>query len=941
MAGYTGDWDPDERDTEGWLEEAICPKLIDFIQKILSQYPDDGQIFKEMIQNAEDAGANTVTILADTRHFHQSFNPVTLERFPHLKYFKGPALCIYNNQEFTSGDWRSIRMLHQSVKEKNPMKVGRFGLGFKSVFHLTEVPLDVAKTIVNVCKKNSVNLVELPAHVEKDLDLQGFLAHVSCGSHQSQDEAMLRDVIVEIQRKHERLNVTPEKCSDLKLVKEILTRLKEEDSACDGTVLIPVQIPENPLALRFKPAKDCTIVSGGMEAASSRSAAIYIVNPQITPDTARALGALDMRARAMEGLEAIDFGYGQREDLIDRLKDLLEHSYRDGLSVPKELIQNADDAGARKVFFLLDERENPDARSNLFYPQMASQQGPAVWAYNDAKFSDKDIANITRLGAQTKEDASKTQQDIKIYEELDVNVKMTNIAEDLCEVKACDSTTHWRVAWATGTGESAGIARSQWLSSNDSMKFLNGKIPPETARILGVKTKKREDFVRMAKALPWAQKEELTTRIKRLLQGYTFDSSILQELIQNAEDARATEIHFIKDFRNLSTERVVEGCSFLQGPALCVYNNSFFTEEDLKGIISLGEGSKGLEPLKVGQYGVGFNAVYHLTDIPSFWTRRSDGKEVMVVLDPNCQHLPVEGGVRLEEIDQNSYSDTFQGFLRDCQPEYMSKPGTLFRFPLRTEEMAKTSQIKDLPVADPENSPAWNDSSVGILDTVMMDVYNYLDSMSDLTELIKLPLVCDTENKRLFHAENVVIYASEDEVFAECIQKLPVKFGGFASLFKRLGEEGTVDAEDLPPNIDEVLRQIRQTLTEAWRQPCLTKRRRVVMRLYMQWNPARNFDKEFCTKAVEKALKAVILDKNAVEDSLSHDLTGLAEFVHDPDLISVARQLEVCVGRHTHMRYPHCRRQGKIPADVYVTDEARDACGYAEQALQRARRLLM
>ena len=28
-------------------------------------------------------------------------------------------------------------MLGQSVKEKDPFKVGKFGLGFKSVFHMT------------------------------------------------------------------------------------------------------------------------------------------------------------------------------------------------------------------------------------------------------------------------------------------------------------------------------------------------------------------------------------------------------------------------------------------------------------------------------------------------------------------------------------------------------------------------------------------------------------------------------------------------------------------------------------------------------------------------------------------------------------------------------------------------------------------------------------
>ena len=55
---------------------------------------------------------------------------------------KGPALYAYNDAKFTKDDWRGIRMLCDSVKVKDPMKVGRFGLGFKSVFHLTgKVPL--------------------------------------------------------------------------------------------------------------------------------------------------------------------------------------------------------------------------------------------------------------------------------------------------------------------------------------------------------------------------------------------------------------------------------------------------------------------------------------------------------------------------------------------------------------------------------------------------------------------------------------------------------------------------------------------------------------------------------------------------------------------------------------------------------------------------------
>ena len=53
---------------------------------------------------------------------------------------QGPALYAYNNARFSKNDWRGIRMLSDSMKVKDPMKVGRFGLGFKSVFHMTGNP---------------------------------------------------------------------------------------------------------------------------------------------------------------------------------------------------------------------------------------------------------------------------------------------------------------------------------------------------------------------------------------------------------------------------------------------------------------------------------------------------------------------------------------------------------------------------------------------------------------------------------------------------------------------------------------------------------------------------------------------------------------------------------------------------------------------------------
>jgi len=50
---------------------------------------------------------------------------------------KGAALYAYNDAVFSEDDWKGIRMLLQSVKQHDPHKVGYFGMGFKSVFHIT------------------------------------------------------------------------------------------------------------------------------------------------------------------------------------------------------------------------------------------------------------------------------------------------------------------------------------------------------------------------------------------------------------------------------------------------------------------------------------------------------------------------------------------------------------------------------------------------------------------------------------------------------------------------------------------------------------------------------------------------------------------------------------------------------------------------------------
>ena len=95
-------------------------------------------VFQEVIQNADDARATEVKFILDHRDL-PTLSPRLVNSKAHklLERFQGPALLAYNDAEFMEKDWVSIQNLQQSGKAKDPFKVGKFGIGFNSVYHIT------------------------------------------------------------------------------------------------------------------------------------------------------------------------------------------------------------------------------------------------------------------------------------------------------------------------------------------------------------------------------------------------------------------------------------------------------------------------------------------------------------------------------------------------------------------------------------------------------------------------------------------------------------------------------------------------------------------------------------------------------------------------------------------------------------------------------------
>ena len=247
-----------------------------------------------------------------------------------------------------------------------------------------------------------------------------------------------------------------------------------------------------------------------------------------------------------------------------------------------------------------------------------------------------------------------------------------------------------------------------YAPTDDKYTYVNGIIPRDLAKklhVIPVRTKFLDKYCSKIKThfrgSPFGQREDLTRRIQNILQGYPFDITVLKELLQNADDAKATKMYVILDKRTHGKTSVLsEDWAQLQGPALLVWNDSTFSEKDLQGIQELGLGSKRSDSESIGQYGIGFNVVYHLTDCPSFITGGD-----MCILDPHCRYVPGadvnDPGRRYDNLVSEGFWKDFpdmksaylQGGLQNC-PGELQNQGSLFRFPLRhTHELVRMSEI--------------------------------------------------------------------------------------------------------------------------------------------------------------------------------------------------------------------------------------------------------
>ena len=125
----------------GFRQDPI--QLINLIaDNLRDRYPDSFSILKELLQNADDAGAKEVHIglsagLPRTKH----------------PLLQGPALFLLNDGPFSRRNYEAIQSFGLSSKAEDSDTIGKFGLGMKSIFHLCEAFFFRATSSGYCCKE--------------------------------------------------------------------------------------------------------------------------------------------------------------------------------------------------------------------------------------------------------------------------------------------------------------------------------------------------------------------------------------------------------------------------------------------------------------------------------------------------------------------------------------------------------------------------------------------------------------------------------------------------------------------------------------------------------------------------------------------------------------------------------------------------------------------
>ncbi|KAJ2913096.1 hypothetical protein MD484_g7329, partial [Candolleomyces efflorescens] len=188
----------------------------------------------------------------------------------------------------------------------------------------------------------------------------------------------------------------------------------------------------------------------------------------------------------------------------------------------------------------------------------------------------------------------------------------------------------------------------------------------------------------MANASAFGESVDLQGSIRSILDNYPFSGGLLREILQNTDDARATNQIFLLDCRKHPTQNTCsEKIAETQGPALLAFNNATFSAEDWKALQNISRSSKREDTSKIGKFGIGIRSCYHITDHLQILSG-----DQFVIFDP-LYSFSDDGGTRftLSPGTIDPIRDHFSAFDQFLPARWNGGAfdGTVVRLPLRTE----------------------------------------------------------------------------------------------------------------------------------------------------------------------------------------------------------------------------------------------------------------
>ena len=184
---------------------------------------------------------------------------------------------------------------------------------------------------------------------------------------------------------------------------------------------------------------------------------------------------------------------------------------------------------------------------------------------------------------------------------------------------------------------------------------------------------------------------------------------LLKEIVQNADDAGASELHLVV----LETGLTGVANPLLSGPALVCVNNGGFKTEDEDALRSFGNTSKAGDDAAIGRFGVGQKSVFHLAEAYFYLGRPSPTDPIRGdVIDPwantskGDQYFPTWNEFTLSDRD----------LVHRALARWLEGPSWFALYlPLRTREHER--------------------GAGGLIDTHIPEVEQLTSDLADLTQL--------------------------------------------------------------------------------------------------------------------------------------------------------------------------------------------------------------